>query len=162
MLLRRMKNHCFRCGSVMESKGFRVLSSGIKKRLYRCSSCRGQQHNQRDSLAKLDDINDLSVVVKKRFAPRCKDVSYYEDTKSDYFQILSSFSNARASFFDISSEKQLLNDECQKSCNNSDCDCDSVFFHVLGCVIHTPHKFNGGILILDGSFCELHDAYFGH
>lgn len=161
MLLRRMKNHCPRCDSGMESKGFRVLSGGIKKRRYRCLSCR-YQYYEGQAPTNLDHVRDFSVVVKKRFTPCCKDVSCYEDTKSDYFQILSSFSNARFVSFDFFVEPERITKISKKELYNRHCDCDSDSFLVLGCLIHAPEKFYHHSSFLDGSFCELHDGYFGH
>lgn len=150
-----MKNRCPRCDSSMESKGFRVMSGGIKKRRYRCLTCRYQQYEGQIP-TKLNDIKDLSVVVKGGN----QDVSYDEETKSDYFQILSSFSNARSSFFDITVEEELSSSKSKEFFTNCDCDCDSVFFNFLGCVIHVPKEFHHDAVVLDGSFCELYPAYF--
>lgn len=152
------KYKCLRCDSGMESKGFRVLSGGIKKRRYRCSSCR-YQHYEGEVPTSIGDVKDFSQSLKSRFTSRFKDVSYYEDVKSDYFQILSSFSNARSISFDFSVEPEKIT---KKQFRNRHCDCDSDSFEILGCLIHAPEKFYNHTSFLDGSFCELHDAYFKH
>ncbi len=144
--------NCPRCDSAMESHGFKTHHNK-KKRRYRCLSCRYKAYE--DALSKdkisisIDEIPQFTQVTVQSSLQKMINVITVELSSSFQTEHLTEH------FF-------------------RDCDCDSVLFDVLGCVIHSPcksvnyvlkvptdvYKLAGSFHKLDGSFCQLYDAYF--
>ena len=132
------KFNCPRCETLMAKRGFRTFSDGTRKQRYYCRSCHHRCAGE-----------EVSTV-------------FYEKAVSDYYKARPLYSP------DITFKpQQFSKQQLQFMDSDCDCDCDSVFFNFLGCVIHSPSEFvsyvskvPSDVYQLDGSFCQLHDAYF--
>lgn len=152
------KFNCPRCDSAMESNGFKTHHNK-KKRRYRCVSCRYKAYEDALSKDKISISTDeilQSIQVTVQSSPQ-------KMINVTTVELSSSFETE--DFF----ETEDLTEHFFR-----DCDCDSVLLNVLGCVIHSPRKSVNYVLKvpsdvyrlgnsfhkLDGSFCQLYDAYF--